>query len=272
LTRPLHPENYEQIKKAFGNTPFVRNSEVMSILFEELQVDIIPMEEKNFDTAHMYYSYNDLGNLMGKIYHKFGLKYGHRGLTMPMKDGDNMYAEIVISKDGQEIFDFLGLSYAKFCQGFNDLPEIFDFVISSKYFSKEPFQYENLNHTNRVRDRKRSTYHSFLQYIEKIDRVYPYEENKEKYIPLILESFPSAKREYLESKARLAHRLAVKEKFNGKLISEWTGYEGNKLGEFIQYLKKERGDPMKWVIDFSTEDLKAIIFGHFRVFNLQREK
>lgn len=264
VLNPWAPQNYNLVQEAFDEyngkaSPSCRNGEVLSIMFEELQVDIIPMPEMYFDTAHMYYSYNDLGNLMGKLFHKFGLKYGHRGLTLPLRDGDHMFEEVPVSQDGYEIFGFLGLSYKRFCQGFDELEDIFKFVMSSPYFSTEPFQYENLNHTNRIRDKKRSTYHAFLEYIKDEPCRYDYHRDKDAYLDGIFDHFPGVEEKCKEAQARLEHAKAVKEHFNGELVSEWTGLTGHRLGKFMYTLRSDRGHFSKWVLSYTQEALKTIV-------------
>jgi len=261
LTVTLQPEEYEGIQFALKSKHSERNSEVMSLLYKELQVDIIPMPRDDLQSAYMYYAYNEKGNLMGKIFHKFGVKYGHRGLTMPMKDGDNMFHEVLISKDGDKIFSFLGLSYKRWQAGFDELEDIFKFVTSSPFFSAEIFQYENLNHTNRIRDRKRSTYRGFLEYIKGMDNEYgfPFNENKDVYLPLLFAHFPGMEKQYEEGRAKLAHRLAVKAHFNGNMVSEWTGLKGEELGTFMQWVREGNGDFHKWVLRHTQDQLKRIV-------------
>lgn len=273
---PWALEDYDKVIQAFEKhngtdklVPYVKNSDVMSILFEELQVDIIPMSREDFDTAHLYYSYNDLGNLMGKLFHKFGLKYGHRGLTYPMRFGDNQYDEIMVSKDGGEIFRFLGLSYTRFCQGFDELEDIFKYVMSSKYFSPEPYQYENLNHTNRIRDRKRTTYHGFLEYVKNnpCKATHVFNEDKEQYVSHIGHSFYGFKEKYEESLKMLEFRLKVKAHFNGDMVSEWTGHKGHKLGKLMFRIKDRCGEFSKWVLDCTKEELYKIVMAECEKFD-----
>lgn len=274
LVYPLKPEHYKQITVAAAMfngdldmpVPLVRNSEVLSIMFEQLQVDIIPMEKEDLGTAYRYYAYNDLGNLMGKIFHKFGLKYGHRGLTYPMRDGDNQYDELYVSKDGKEIFSFLGLDFERWIKGFNNLDEVFDFVTGSPYFNKEVFAYENLNHTNRIRDRKRTTYHAFLEHVKDFPEGYKFEEDKTKYVDMIAQHFGYFLNRYQESLAKLEHRRKVRAHFNGEMVSVWTGFEGTKLGQLMAHMKKKYGEFAKWVLDYEEKDLHALVLDEAQSF------
>lgn len=271
LCTELTPENYEEIKRLAGNTPFVRNSEVLSVLWEELQVDIIPMPHDDFETALVYYSYNDLGNLMSKIYHKFGLKYGHRGLTMPMRDGNNQYDELIVSKRPIDIFSFIGLDWRKFQAGFKNRDEIFRYVISSRFFNPEIYSYENLNAHNRIRDRKRETYREFLKYVvdKPANHIFE-EEDKNHYLPMLFNFFPSLKVRYDISNEKLARRRAVRDKLNGDKVSAWTGLTGTDLGQLMEFMKKTYGVFDKWVLDLEDSELESLVKTTFSNFELRR--
>ncbi len=255
---PFKSGDYEVFRKALNVEHFVMNSGVMSCLVDELQIDIIPMPAEDFDSALVYYSFNDLGNLMGKIFHKFGLKYGHRGLTLPLRDGDHEFKELTISKDYRRIFEFIGLDWVRFVQGFNNLKEIYDFVKGSKYFTPSLFAYESLNHTNRIRDRKRSTYHGFLEYIKEEEERYIFHEDKSKYLLTILDFFPGAKEPYMKAVHDLEYKRRVRAHYNGNLISGWTGLSGSILGKFIQSLRSRHGEFETWVLKLRTDELKEL--------------
>lgn len=275
LTFPLEEDYYDKILEVLdvkhwirnrGNDVTKRSTEVMSLLYKELQVDIIPMPKEDFSTAYSYYAYNDLGNLLGKLFHKMGLKYGHRGLTLPMKDGDNQFDEIVVSKNTNEIHKFLGLSDRSWAMGFETLEEIYDFVISSSYFDKTAYQYENLNHANRIRDRKRTTYHGFLEYIEDKPSKYTFNEDKVGYLTNIFATWPVAIRPYHEAIAKLEKQKQVKEHFNGHKVSEWTGLRGLYLKKFMMSWKWTNGEDNAWTLNLSEEKLKQLVIEHYNEF------
>lgn len=262
---------FDEVLEDFEVKHFKKNGSVMSFLYEEFQVDLISMPEEDFETAITYYSYNDLGNLMGKLFHKFGIKYGHRGLSMPLRDGNNQYGEVILSKEESKPFEFLGLDYEHFQRGFDNLEEIFNFVISSKYFSSEPYQYENLNAINRVRDRKRETYKSFLTFVQGMPSKYTFETDKDKYLPYIFAFFPGSEKQYFEARLHLSHLREVKAHFNGDLVREWTGLDGKELGGFMAAAKGWYGPFEEWVLDFTQEELKDKILKVRKDFNLQEK-
>jgi len=159
----------EFIEKTFNPNEVVKNGSCISFDYKELQIDFIISEPENWDTQKAYLLYGDLGNLVGRLYNaNFGLKYGHAGLSFTVKDENNnqVYGDWIVSKNIQKIFENIGLNWDKFMEGFNSKEEVYDYIISSKYFNPSIFDYEELNHINRTRNQKREFYSSFLEYIK----------------------------------------------------------------------------------------------------------
>ena len=68
------------IRETFNPQAVHYNGGVYSFDYKNFQIDIIPIRESKWDVAQVYYSYDPLGNIMGKTFHKFGLSYGWDGL------------------------------------------------------------------------------------------------------------------------------------------------------------------------------------------------
>lgn len=232
---------------------------VLSVLYKGLQVDLIQPEIEDIHTSLTYYAFNDLGNLMGVIYKQFGLRYGHRGLRLNLTEGTNKYAEILISKDSQKIFDFVGLSYTRFKLGFNTLEEVFDFVVNSPYFSPDLYQFENVNATSRIRDKKRSSYNAFLKYIANRKDTDKFLKNKAWYNERILSFFPEARPRFEAAVRKYDLEKQAKDRFNGTLVSEWTGLKEKELGLLMAKLRNERGPFVEWVLGKTEAELKEIV-------------
>lgn len=241
------------IKSIFPDTKeIVKNSHVYSFEQSNFQIDLILVPTKNFVTSKNYYSYSDLGNLQGRIAHKLGFKYGHDGLTYYFRDGTYQFDEILISKDINKIFQLLDYDVNRFRKGFDDLEDIFQFAASSKYFNKNIYEYDNRNHTARVRDRKRLAYRLFLEWIEKTEGLptYPWQSFSEKggrvdkseFLNISYEIFPEFKEKYEDTKRRFIIHKETKEKFNGNIVSELTRLKNIELGNFMKFIKKD-GNP-----------------------------
>jgi hypothetical protein len=231
------------IEDTFSPNEIFHNGNCWSFDYKELQIDLITVAGEDFDSNYNYLSYNDLGNYIGKIAHGFGLKYGQQGLTYDHYFKGFNIGRVLISKDYDKIYEFLGLSYDRWKEGFNELEDIFAFISESPYFNWEYLQLENNNRVNRERDAKRKSYMSFLEYIEancKDDNHrYQYEKDKTVYVNKVAEFFPESgiqmeirRMEYEECKA-----LYIKAKFNGGEVMRRFGLKGKDLGDALTSFK-----------------------------------
>jgi len=154
------------IEKKFKPNEIVINDSVHSFDYQEFQIDLMPQHVINWLTSISYFDLDPTGNLMGKLAHKFGLKYGHEGLIYPYRsDNGKVMGKLVVSKNPRKIFEFLGFDYERHMRGFDDVEDIFEYVVSSKYFIPDIFAMDNLSQIDHKRNRKRPTYQKFLQYI-----------------------------------------------------------------------------------------------------------
>lgn len=261
----------EWITKTFNNKDFHRNGNVLSwdYLHKDyktpIQVDLILVKPENWESSKIFYLYNELGNLMGKLFNKFGLSYGYDGLKIKYFYKTNK-RNIYITKDSKKMFSFIGLSWERFNRGFDTLTEVFDYVIGSPYFNKENFQWENLNNVNLKRNKRRPNYQVFLDYINRdeieandIDFV----KDKSIYFPKINEFFPEANlyQSLFEFQHEINTKEAVAEKWNGHIIQElYPNLKGPELGKaisgFKKYLEPLYSSYEKYIIDFKIEVIK----------------
>ena len=127
-----------------------KNSNVISFHIQGFQVDVTFVPYEEFAMSVIYTSWGDLGNLMGRIYHKMGLHYGHSGLqfwirqgmfdnNIAWSDSDHIYEKVVLSRNAKEIFTIGGFDYDRWLQGFDSEQDVFDFITSSKYFDPALF-------------------------------------------------------------------------------------------------------------------------------------
>ena len=76
LMYPEFPEGGKKLlAERVGSAGEYDNKDVFSFMYKNLQVDMIYTHDTV--SAMRYYSYNDLGNLMGRIFRRLGLRYGH---------------------------------------------------------------------------------------------------------------------------------------------------------------------------------------------------
>lgn len=221
------------------------NGDVISFDVENFQVDLIYSPTYEYSYALNYFSYNDIfGNLVGKLFHKIGLKHGHNGLYLPIRNDHTIIANILITRDFLKAIQFIDLDPSVILPGFASIEEGFEWVSKSKFFDPDSYKLENLNHVAKVRDRKRTTYNKFLAWCREWEtsntKKIEFNKDKSVYLPMIFEAFPNAKSEYEYAVARHIFCQHMGTRFNGKMVSEKTGFTGPKLGQFMQFLRKDK--------------------------------
>ncbi|KVP17178.1 hypothetical protein WJ84_02545 [Burkholderia ubonensis] len=221
----------------------VVRDEVAPVDGNVFQVDLISIGEDAFDYALGYFSFNDLGNLIGRTAHRAGLSHKHDGLWFYVRDGDYKFREICLTRDYDVALRFLGYEPQRFHAGFETLEDIFVYVAGSKFFNRDIFLLENRNAKSRIRDRKRRTYMEFLKWCEARPELpaYQYPDDKAAWLPRIAEHFPHFQAEYQQALQDMANQRAVKERFNGEWVSQLTGLEGKSLGALMKNVKESFG-------------------------------
>jgi len=231
----------DSIQRMFAPNEIVKNGDVISFNVEELQVDAIHSLFSSSNYALRYFSWNDAGNLIGRIMHRFGLKHGHKGLVLPLRDSDNHFEDVHLTFNHDDALKFIGLDPSIYNNGFDTFDDLFKYVASSPYYNPEFYKLENLNTIAKTRDRKRSTYNKFLAFGEQYTGpVYTeFKEDKSVYLQKIFDAFPHAYEQFEQANARLATQKFLKQKFNGDLVKELTGLSGKALGVFMKHLREQ---------------------------------
>lgn len=268
----LERKDFEAFLKSIGSERVSYNSDNVSFVYQDFQIDLIFVEPEHFETALFYFAYNDLNNLVGRIAHKLGLKFGWDGLLWQIRtESGHRAEEILLSRSPREIYQFLGYDYDRWLQGFDSLEDLFAFVVSSPYFNPTIYDHENLNHINRTRNRKRKTYSAFLEWLAERPELpaYAFEPDKSIYLIRIHNGFADA--DFFGHLADYAARQKAYErryaKFNGKLVQAWTGSEGKELGKWIQSFKNSHGTPEAfdaWLDNQSADQIAQAFAAFFQ--------
>lgn len=231
-----------RVAAALNAGAHVPNGPVHSFDLEGFQVDLITTPAASFDFAYGYFAWNDLGNLIGRIAHKYRFKFGHEGLFYPLRDGDHLAAEVPVTRDFAQALTFLGLDPARWAEGFDTLKDVFAYVASSVYFDPAQFPLEHRSHRARVRDAKRPTYTKFLTWVAaQAPLAHAPAVTPAARLRAAREAFPAFREQHDLALARLVRHKAVAARFNGSLVSEWTGLCGKELGAFIRVLREDAG-------------------------------
>lgn len=256
------------IKENFNTRGIFSNGSVISWEYNNFQIDFIPVKESNWEVAKYFFDYSPMGNLIGKTAHKFGCKYGFEGFVYPFRNFSGRLNEnIIISKDPEKIFSFLGFDFERYKMGFDDELDIIKYIISGKYFDSSIFQMENLNSIDRKRNNKRADYQRFIRFINEsgIDTHYSFKKKVE-YINIINDFFPESNllKKIKELEIKDKKNKEVSTIFNGKIIMErYPELMGNELGTVLHNFKIYIGEDWKdKFIELGKEKL-LILFDEF---------
>lgn len=230
------------------------------------QVDLIHVPEQFYDFSLKYFSYNDLGNLLGVMFRNMGLKFGHYGLNYELYTTEtNKFGEFLITDNFDEALSFLKLDVNRFYKGFNNLNEIFDYVTSTPYFSKKIYALEEgvSSYKSRRRNAQRGTYNSFLNWIEETDKIlpeYPHTTDKMERLSVIQKTFGEKLIKSIENTRNIAlEKIKNKKKVEGEKISEWTGLTNKALGYLMTNFRnqfKNKEDYDSWLKENNEDDIK----------------
>lgn len=235
------------------------------------QVDFLEEPLDSFDFALFYYAFNDLGNLLGILVSSQGLKLKHKGLYYYVKENTQVFAEVLVSRNVEEVLTFLGLSSQRYRQGFDSLEPLFDYVQGSRFFNPERYLLENRNHRSRTRDRKRPTYTAFLQYCRVNCKERDFPNLQPAGLDELCEHFEGLKDKLSKVFEELEFKSKGRSLLNGHLVRELTGLTGGQLGDFLKELRANQessglalalkgGDPAKVesVVKLEYQRLKAV--------------
>ena len=247
---------------ALGATEIVINGDVTSIgvaLPEGIfQVDLIRTPTATFDFAARYFGYNDFGNLVSRVAHQFGAKFGHQGLLYQVRDPDNrshMLEEVTITDDFDTALTLLGYDAMRYqtmraADQFRTLDDIFRYVVSTPYANPAIYLLDNRSHKARIRDAKRATYNAFLLWLEKQPAgtvpEYPWGDDgteirnkqKERFLQAAFASAPRFKESHTRAIDSAARAKRIKLRFNGALAAEITGLSGKELGALMERVRQ----------------------------------
>ena len=258
-------ETRQEIMNDLGITQSKSAGSVFSTVYKNFQVDYFLVQSQYLESTYNFLSFNDLGNLLGKIFRRFNLKYGDRGLVYVFRREDGHYKkDLKVSTDFQKICAFLELDYQQWMNGFGTLEAMFEWVIASKYFSVKPYQKQQESDTMKKRAKNRPTVERFLKFISEknIQKTFEYLPDKEDYITFIDSFFPEAEllnQIRLEQEAE-AKAMEINQKFNGKIImSLRPELEGKVLGDFIVDFKGSFSDFDSYILSSSEDEIREKI-------------
>jgi hypothetical protein len=259
----------------------------ISFDYQEFQIDLILTQPEDFQIAQVYYAYNDLGNLMGRIADRMGFKYGWDGLWKNLGEGNDIHDSICVTRDPRAIFEFMGYDYDRFLMGFESLENMFEFAATTPWFQRDLYQFENRNHKDRVRDEKRASYQAFVAWIEHKPWLDKYswvtydrgtvsqarEREKKLWFDQAKKRFVPFREEVETIEIMRLEAAEAKKVWNGTVVSEATGLTGRALGSFMSFCRDYKNAQPHfytrfdaWMAERSPEEVKAFIVEMQRAF------
>jgi hypothetical protein len=238
---------------SFFGMEYVRNGTITSFAVpmgdgRKFQLDMIGVNGGIAHFAYNYFSFNDLGNLVGRIVHKLGFKYGYNGLWYVLRDPENpvhVVKEILVTDNWNDFMRLFGFPIKR---NFPTLESIFEYVASLPWFDPDIYLFQNLNHINRIRDRKRKTYNQFLAWLNNNKPLKKFdwdmeagrkEEIREMYLDIALNRFTKFKKDYEETKNEFEMEKLFRMRFNGEIVRNITGLDGRELGKFMERIRND---------------------------------
>lgn len=252
----------EALRSQLGATEVQNTGHVWASVYREFQVDYFVRATELLDSTASYLAFNDLGNLVGKMFKRLGCKYGETGLLYVFRrDSQQSYKkELLLSRDWTRILGFLGLDVAHWEQGFTMLEEMFAWVVASPWFSVTPYVDRDRSTQKR---KNRPTMQRFVAWLEaeKIVQRVEFRPERDAYVPELAAAFPEVGLEaaLAEERQAEADASALRAKFSGALVREWTGLDGKELGGFMRRFREAH--PADALREMSPEDIRALVDG-----------
>ncbi|MHB8252199.1 MAG: hypothetical protein ACYDEV_00510 [Acidiferrobacter sp.] len=207
-----------------------------------LQIDLIAMPSAHFESALHYFSWNDCGNLLGRVARGMGLKLGHDGLSYVLRHDTRVLDTLSLATDWDVILPALGYDAARWQAGFDTLDDMFAFVAGGHFYDPAAFLLENRNHRSRVRDAKRPSYQAFLRWAAAHPVAHPPPvRDKADGLPYFFAAIPVFQDRHDQALAEDRHQQLVKTRYNGDVVGRWTGLQGPVLGHFMRAYQDHRG-------------------------------
>lgn len=257
------------IQQIFNPREIVISGDVLSFtyFFEETcefyQVDMILVED--LEMGKFYYSYGDLGNLVGHMTDKLGIKFGINGLYVYLHNriledrgiefglASANRQKIILNDCPKEICEFLEMDFTAWGR-FKTDTEVFEWIKTCKMFNKDTFRDGASNH--RKKNIRRKMYSSFCDTIESANDKLTVTGSKEVQDDTVIVEQQLSAIEYFGKQSELdlliqdckdKYRVATerKKKFNAKKFLAY-GIENRNLGEAMLSFKENimaRYDP-----------------------------
>lgn len=250
-----------------GSRAVHQNGSVLSFEFEGHQADVIGVSEDKYEVSRLFYSYGDVGMILGMMLTHAGIKFGCKGLKMVRVDAGG---QLHLSSDRSRILGWLGLDEAEWLAGFNDSKAVFRWLCSCRWFRHSMFNTANHHtshhHTTHNKRRALSTRPMFTAFVHYVDSVQPTTAEPIDRPPAAVMRADAVAYFGCEAAvaawdAVVAKRVALKQCWNGVLVTARTGLIGKQLGLFMMACRQLVTDDE--LLAMSVEEVQQFIDVNF---------
>lgn len=137
--------------------------------YAQLDFEVVPQEL--FEWHAFYASYGDMSGLLGHMVHNLGFTMCDRGLMLRLAALDAVYGmahlnvpqksgRLFLSRDPQQVLQFLGLSYDAYERGFETVDEFYEWLGQCTLLSKDSVKIKRDDASARQKE-KRPLYSNF---------------------------------------------------------------------------------------------------------------
>lgn len=269
----LGPQN---IKSHFKTDLIESLSNGISFVYKETQVDLIKINWKHKDIESLFYDWNDLGNMIGRLCKYFRCKLRPTGLSFVLYDSEDRSKKIgdyFLTDSPERVFELLGLNWERYKKGFQTFNEMFRFVEECKYFNKSFFIDREYNTGAALkRDQERKVYLKFVEYLEGTEVSGVRRKTIEECVDILDWEFKEVglKRKIEGSLEEERIRRLIRDKWNGRIVMKVTGLEGIKLGKFMKWVGDKIGDKSQF-LDMEDVEIEKWIRDKFNDWKFSKE-
>lgn len=287
----------QEIIKLLDSKEYITEGQTISCEYNNFQIDFIKVEEEYYEFNKCFLDFSGFGQILSRMFKGHELKYRHNGLYLKVYENHNptkCLDEIYLTDDVNKMFNFLGLDFNKFQEGFEREEELYYYLVNCNYFAYGIYL-ENQNHIIKKRIEKRPIYEGFINFITNkqkeenlketnklkeskeldIEIVENYEENinfvdffkndKDEFVSYVLNYFDK-QIEYEKIIEKEKNKVIIKSKFNGKIVEKITNLKNKNLGKFIELFKNELKNENDNFEEFILNNEEYIINDRIRLF------
>lgn len=275
LVEQLTTENtITALKRIYNPKHIVRNGKIISFAYKYdnnlYQVDFIT--SNNICKDQFYLSYGIIGAIIGKMTIRNNLLYDG-GLILKVSSkilnsisdetlfhDENVNRGLIrLTNDPIDTCNFLDLDYERWCQGFDNDNDLFEWIITCNLFKKSCYKIIN---------NKKQQMIDWKQFCSKYEDKEPYD-----ILNHVLSHYDIMDK-LLKIVANEKMKINTKSKFSAHMIMD-KGINGIKIGKCLKYIKNIYGGKDEfdaWICNNTKETVSKVCNEHIDAFIIQDTK